>query len=599
MMGEHSEQGGDRAAWWRGATFVLAVALTATLVMLWHRREAPGGGHVNLPDNATVTTTPAAGDTKAPEPPPARSAAERDIAPVREGPLNQALVEAIVAWSLRHPERYAMPIRMLRAAAEELNDPELVALAKTELDRLERLRSVAALNALDSARRGADQFARDGDYDSAIAQFDNIPDQFTEVLGDQAAKAKDALDKEARSKVLAVMIIARNHTRSEAFDEALAALDRMGIVFTPMLGELQTLRDAILTGRREAEERRRIAEQQAAEQRVWELLNRVDEAVAKGELADIERLLKPALEDATLRPADALLKVVAVVCRLLPAVSAKPPETVPANADEAMAAAMLACAAKDADRLALALGRAKDHLLHGRYHARLMLLKHGVNLDGLILRYAFDRDEKDQVTDASPSNHHGKAVELGWTKDGKRGGAAVFNGQSSYVDLGADHTLPTLDNYTISVWFLNDGKGKWDGYGQKILDKTIWYSDFYLCLAANSGKLIFVTFQNHVRGDMADEKGRDFRDGKWHHCVIVKQRAEGRMYVDGEQVGHGKTIQQVKNNGPLLLGASLAEDMLQRRHWSGRLDEVMVFNRALPSDEVKALWAYGSQAAAQ
>ena len=114
---------------------------------------------------------------------------------------------------------------------------------------------------------------------------------------------------------------------------------------------------------------------------------------------------------------------------------------------------------------------------------------------GLVLHYSFESLSRGLVLDASGKGHHGKAVHASLTKEGKIGAAAAFDGSRSYIDLGVNHDLPARDAYTISVWFLNDGKGhRSNGYGQKIFDKTVMYHDFYLCLKWRTGQVCFQTY---------------------------------------------------------------------------------------------------------
>lgn len=141
----------------------------------------------------------------------------------------------------------------------------------------------------------------------------------------------------------------------------------------------------------------------------------------------------------------------------------------------------------------------------------------------------------------------------------------------------------------MSVWFLNDGRGdQGRGYGQKIFDKTIMYHDFYLCVTER-GELLFFTYETDKGGSIID-KSRDYRDGKWHHAVVVKRGAAGRLFVDGEPKGGCDSIVNATVDGPLLLGYSKSPDHYQQKHWSGSIDEFVVFKRAMEEGEIRVLF---------
>ena len=208
---------------------------------------------------------------------------------------------------------------------------------------------------------------------------------------------------------------------------------------------------------------------------------------------------------------------------------------------------------------------------------------------GLVLHYPFKEPEQ-KIKDASGTenhavNHGGRSV-----PQGVRGSALGFDGKSAMAEIEGEQiaSLPDWENYTISVWFLNDGGGSQDrGYGQKIIDKTVMYHDFYLCVRA-TGALGFHTYEGNGAG-MQDDSF-DYRDGEWHHAVVIKKDSHGELWINGELKDSTEDLKRVKTPAPLLLGYSKSPDSLQRRHWSGMLDELRVYDRALSDREVAKLF---------
>ncbi len=193
----------------------------------------------------------------------------------------------------------------------------------------------------------------------------------------------------------------------------------------------------------------------------------------------------------------------------------------------------------------------------------------------------------------------GSVVGTSKTATGIAGRSLEFDGQS-YVNYGVSMNVPAWAQYTVSIWFKNDGRVvPSPGYGQKIIDKTTWYTDFYLSLQHwdSPGHFVYKTF--HSPSDVVDPlydgsivvSQSPYLDNNWHHAVMVRNGKAGELWVDGVLKGTNSNMQTVTNNQPLLLGYSLSGDFYQQIFWGGYMDEFAVFNRALSTSEVSDLYA--------
>ena len=52
-----------------------------------------------------------------------------------------------------------------------------------------------------------------------------------------------------------------------------------------------------------------------------------------------------------------------------------------------------------------------------------------------VLLYLFDEETDDEATDLSDFENHGEITDAEWTEDGKIGGALVFDGASSLIEV--------------------------------------------------------------------------------------------------------------------------------------------------------------------
>ena len=58
-----------------------------------------------------------------------------------------------------------------------------------------------------------------------------------------------------------------------------------------------------------------------------------------------------------------------------------------------------------------------------------------------VLLYLFDEEVAEEATDLSEFENHGEVTDAEWTKDGKNGGAMVFDGTSSLIEVSHHESL--------------------------------------------------------------------------------------------------------------------------------------------------------------
>ena len=80
--------------------------------------------------------------------------------------------------------------------------------------------------------------------------------------------------------------------------------------------------------------------------------------------------------------------------------------------------------------------------------------------------------------------------------------------------------------------------------------------------------------------------------GRWYHLVGVRDHAtdEIRLFVDGTLAGTAKAGPDVVSTGPLAIGRAKYAG-LRTDFWSGSIDQVHAYNRALTSAEIASLYA--------
>jgi uncharacterized protein (TIGR03437 family) len=204
---------------------------------------------------------------------------------------------------------------------------------------------------------------------------------------------------------------------------------------------------------------------------------------------------------------------------------------------------------------------------------------------GLVAAYSFDEGTGLTVTDTSGNGLTGTIVNASWSSTGKYGKGIAFNGTTSYVDLGNPTPLQFTGSKTVEAWInaaadpADDGQiiAKSDGYGWQFkTSPDTGPHTFGLGVSPNSGSLI-QRYSTSVRSL-----------NTWYHVAGVYDAVSGSLniYVNG-----------VLNSGVLTGTIPLSQFNqnvnvnIGRRtggfYFSGIIDEVRIYNRALSAAEIQ------------
>jgi hypothetical protein len=184
-----------------------------------------------------------------------------------------------------------------------------------------------------------------------------------------------------------------------------------------------------------------------------------------------------------------------------------------------------------------------------------------------LVAYGLNAGAGTSAADASGNSHHGTIVGATWTTQGLYGSALSFDGDGDRV-AGPMVTLgPT---FTYSAWIHNPTNASYE----TILTVGLQRS-FYL----QSGRLRFDTGVERIFN------GPLLANNAWHHVVVVYNGSVLQAYLNGAVYGTAIPVTLGSVAAPLTVGAwNTTQDV-----FSGRIDEVRVFNRALSQAEIQNL----------
>ncbi len=213
----------------------------------------------------------------------------------------------------------------------------------------------------------------------------------------------------------------------------------------------------------------------------------------------------------------------------------------------------------------------------------------------LVIYFSFDKFGA-TVSDESGKGHDGTIVgDVKPDAGGKRGGAAKF-AKGSYIDLKGE-TFPTsdvpVDAMTLCAWAKPENTGDHHAiFNARAGDQT-WLvhpefrSDGRLrwLLRAAGGVTIF-----------------DIQQGQWtadqwiHFAGVYSSTGEnkGILYVNGEKVAEeAARVANAKIASDWKMGARVGKNIDDARPFTGLMDDLCIFKRALSQSEIKTIMLSG------
>jgi hypothetical protein len=195
-------------------------------------------------------------------------------------------------------------------------------------------------------------------------------------------------------------------------------------------------------------------------------------------------------------------------------------------------------------------------------------------IPGLLGYWKMDEGNGSAVFDASASGNNGTIDGAIWTS-GKSGSALSFSGSSSVIFPAIDLNLYT--NFTIAAWV----KTATTGVFQVIVEKGPKAAGHYEIYLAPTGEFRF--YANEI-GDYGS--GKVVNNNVWHHVAVTFQGSAINFFVDGVASGSQAAQGALSATTNNILFGNLPDGSLS---YSGALDQVRVYNRALSGAEVQSL----------
>ncbi|PYR65757.1 MAG: hypothetical protein DMF88_18720, partial [Acidobacteria bacterium] len=197
----------------------------------------------------------------------------------------------------------------------------------------------------------------------------------------------------------------------------------------------------------------------------------------------------------------------------------------------------------------------------------------------LVAAYAFDEGAWTTTGDASGSGNTGTLSGATWNATGKFGKALSFNGSSSLVTVADAASLDLTNGMTLEAWLYPTALSGWR---TAILKRTT--SGLAYSLYAHNNVPQPATTINVGGSDVSATGPSALPLNSWSHLAATYDGTTMRIYVNGAQVGTFAVSGSITTStGQLSIGGN----NVWGEYFSGLIDEVRVYNRALSAAEIQ------------
>ncbi len=205
---------------------------------------------------------------------------------------------------------------------------------------------------------------------------------------------------------------------------------------------------------------------------------------------------------------------------------------------------------------------------------------------GLVGHWTFDDGMGERALDVSGRGHHGTVLGGARWVEGQMGGALAFDGRDDYVSIPHESAFDITGSITVSAWIRVESFTKaW----QSIVTKG---DRAWRLHRASETRNVGWACSDLSRQQVGDLYGKKpVADGRWHHVAGVLDGTRSSIFVDGVLDATVSSSPKISvNDHAVLIGANA---QVGGRLFHGRIDDVRIYDRALSSEELRALAAGG------
>jgi len=202
---------------------------------------------------------------------------------------------------------------------------------------------------------------------------------------------------------------------------------------------------------------------------------------------------------------------------------------------------------------------------------------YAIDDDSLVLYCPFEEGAGDETIDQA-SGQVGFLNGVGWTADGKIGGAVEFTAADNFIEFPEDAVMDITGSITMEAWIYPIQVQTDSG----ILGRRDSANVGGYCMQWTNAMVEMWIHIGGWQGTRGLQAGLPATE-EWHHIVGIFDDGKIIQYVDGEvdsELAPGGGMESVPETFRIGQAQTSLESMF------GFIDEVAVYNRALTEDEI-------------
>ncbi len=199
---------------------------------------------------------------------------------------------------------------------------------------------------------------------------------------------------------------------------------------------------------------------------------------------------------------------------------------------------------------------------------------------GLVAAYGFDAGAGTTVADQSGSGNAGTIANATWAAAGKYGKALSFNGTNAAVTVPDSSSLDLTSGMTLEGWVNPNAGGDFRTFVVKERPGDLVYGLYSSSETNRPQAQVTIGATPRLLNGTAT-----LPTGAWTHLAATYDGTTQRLYVNGTQVSTLAVAGTIAtSNSPLKIGGN----SIWGEWFTGLIDEVRVYNRALSAAEIQA-----------
>lgn len=167
-------------------------------------------------------------------------------------------------------------------------------------------------------------------------------------------------------------------------------------------------------------------------------------------------------------------------------------------------------------------------------------------------------------------------------RNGIKNSAMYFTSDIAYLDVGDVSELKLVNSITISVWVkAANSQNGW----KTIVNKS--GGAYYLGINPDGTRLTWNVSNRIV------EMETSFPLNEWLHIAVTYNGSILKMYLNGEIIGESQSGGEIRDT-PYPFRIGQRSDYVRGSTFSGAIDDVIIYNRALDKSEIDKLFKENS-----